>query len=110
MATFKIYQGDSYNIPVSLKQAGYSLTPDLVSDIRVTVGESLSYDISSGKLHFDEDEQMWYFRPTQSETLSLEPDSYSVMAKVKYRNNPADVISVLVGTLVVVDATDTEEI
>lgn len=106
----KIYQGDSYPIPVSLRQADQALTPDMVADVRITVGEILSYDASAGEVSFDQTTQLWYFRPTQKETLALDPDSYAVMAKVKYLNSPADVISVPCGTLVVLDATDTEEI
>lgn len=110
MASFRIYQGDSYNIPFSLEQADYALTPDMVSDLRIVVGEELSYTMSSGEVTFDSEKGLWYFRPEQSHTLALNPGSYSIQAKVKYRNEPADVITVPIGTLVVLDAADTEEI
>lgn len=106
----KIYQGDSYPIPFGLEQADYVLTPEMVADIRLTVGEELSYTMSSGGVFFDAESQKWYFRPSQAETLALDVDSYQVMAKVKYGNNPADVISVPCGRLDVLDATDEEEI
>lgn len=106
----KIYQGDSYPIPFALMQAEYDLTPEMVSDIRLTVGESLSYEASAGEVFFDAATKRWFFRPSQAETLALDPDVYQVMAKVKYLNNPADVISVPCGRLIVLDATDTEEI
>lgn len=106
----KIYQGDSYPIPFSLEQAGYVLTPEMVADVRLTVGGQLSYTMSAGGVFFDYNSQKWYFRPSQAETLGLDVDSYQVMAKVKYGNNPADVISVPCGRLDVLDANDTEEI
>ena len=110
MASFKIYQGDSYHIPFQLEQSGYTVTPDMLSNLRIKVGEDLGYEMSAGEVFYDAAAGIWYFRPTQNDTLALEPDSYSVQAKVKYKNDPADVITVPVGTLVVLDATDTEEI
>lgn len=106
----KIMQGDSYPIPFELTQAGYALTPEMVKDVRLTVGEVLSYSLSAGKVFFNYSDQKWYFRPSQAETLNLDVERYQVMAKVKYRNTPADVISVPCGMLDVLDATDTEEI
>ena len=107
----KIMQGDSYAIPISLTQGGYVLTPDMVEDVEISVGESLIKKYSAGGVTFDATSQQWYIRPTQAETLALEAnESYQVIARVKYKNTPADVKGINIGSIEVEDTFSTEVI
>lgn len=102
MASVKIMQGDSYAIPITLKQDGVILTPDAVADVEVCVGETMRKTWSSGGVGFDRNTQQWYIRPSQAETLALEADSYDVIVRVKYLSLPeADVVGKKVGTITV---------
>ena len=106
-----IMQGDSYPIFVELTQGGYVLTPEMVADVEVSVGESFIKKYSSGEVMFDSNLRKWYFRPTQEETLALEEgESYQVIARVKYTNSPADVKGVRCGNIVIEDTNSTEVI
>lgn len=107
----KIMRGDAYPIPVELTQDGYALTPEMVDDVEVSVGEIISRRASRGELFFDDGSQQWYFRLTQQDTLSMEADEeYPVIARVKYTNDPADVKGVKCGTILVEDTNSTEVI
>ena len=108
MASIKIMQGDSYVIPVNLTLNGYPMTPDMVDDVEVCVGEGLRKTFSEGGVGYDTSKQRWYIRPTQEETLALEVEGYDVIARVKFSNG-ADVKGIKVGTIVVLD-THSEEV
>ena len=105
----KIMQGDSYAIPFDLTQNGSVLTPAMVVELEVTVGESLTKTYSTGSVGFDDTSQQWYFRPTQAETLSLDAgEAYTVIARV--RDSSGDVKGVVIGTIEVDDGNSTEVI
>ena len=106
----KISQGDSYPIFFKLTQAGYVLTPDMLDDMRVCVGEVLEFQLSKNEVFFDNDLQLWYFRPSQADTMLLDPESYQVDARVKYTNDPADVIKIPCGRITVEESSDKKEI
>lgn len=107
----KIMQGDSYAIPISLTQGGYALTPEMVDDVEVSVGEVMIKKYTAGGVGFDAGSQQWYIRPTQAETLALEAgEAYQVVARVKYKNEPADVKGVVIGSIEVEDSPSTEVI
>lgn len=106
-----IMRGDAHAVPVELTQGGYVLTPEMVEDVEISVGDVLIRNYSDGGVMFDEELQQWYFRLTQTETLAMEADeSYQVIARVKYTNDPADVKGVKCGFIIVEDTNSTEEI
>lgn len=95
-------QGDSYPVFIDLKQYGVTLTPDMIQDQEICVGENLRKTYSGGEVGFDTETSMWYIRPTQQETLDLPEDAYSVIVRVKYKNQPsADVKGIQVGRIVI---------
>lgn len=113
MATVKMMQGDSYPVFVALnmKDTRDVITPDLVSDVEISVGESLRKTYSSGETLYDSKEREWYFIPTQEETLAMEPDSYEVQARVKFPNGSySPVKGIKVGTIIILDANSSEVI
>jgi len=102
MAAYKIMQGDEYPITVSLSQDGQVLIPDMVADLEITVADKLRYLFSRSTIGFDTAQNLWWFRPTQKETISLEPDGCAVIARVKYYGNiDFDVKGIPLGTLIV---------
>lgn len=86
MATVEIKQGDSYAIFVNLAQDGKVLTPSMVDDLEVSVGEALRFCYLDGSLHFDTQTNHWYIWPTQEQTFSMEEGSYKVEVRAKYKN------------------------
>lgn len=111
MATVNMMQGDSYAVYIDLEQSGVDLTPEMVSDIEVSVGENLRKTYSGGGVGYDAASQRWYIRPTQEETLALEADGHEVIARVKYRNTPiADVKGISVGRIKITESLSKEVI
>lgn len=113
MASVKMMQGDSYAVFVALqiKNTGSVITPDMVSDVEIFVGESIRKLYSAGEVKYDDTMLQWYFIPTQEETFGLEPDGYPVQARVKFRNGGYSVIKGIdVGTLMIGDANSEEVI
>lgn len=109
--TFVMMQGDSYPVPIDVEQAGVDLTPDMIADLEVCVGTKLRYLASTGGVGHDGSLSMWYIRPSQADTLSLEPGSYDVVIRVKYLNKPqADVKGVRAGKLVITQSNSKEVI
>jgi hypothetical protein len=113
MAAIRIMQGDSYPVFVALnmKDTGDVITPDLVSDVEISVGESLRKTYSAGETLYDSKEREWYFIPTQEETLAMEPGGYEVQARVKFPNGSySPVKGIKVGTIIILDANSSEVI
>ena len=114
MASVKMMQGDSYAVFVSLtmEQTGDPITPSMVSDIEICVGDSLlRKTYVSGEVMYDATQSLWYFVPTQEETLAMEPDSYEVQARVKFPNGSySPVKGIKVGTIIILDANSSEVI
>lgn len=107
MAAFVMMQGDSYAVPITLKMrdTGDIITPGMVSEIEVCVGQNLRKIYSSGQVLYDATQLQWYFVPTQQETFDLEPDTYEVQARVKLLNGPySDVIGTKIGYITIIDA------
>lgn len=113
MASIKMMQGDSYPVFValSLKDTGELITPDIVGDVEICVGESLRKTYLSGGVFYDNNEREWFFVPTQEETFAMEPDSYEVQARVKLPNGSySPVRGIKVGTIDILDANSSEVI
>ena len=81
-----IKQGDSVAIFLDLTVNGQTLTPDMVDDLEVYVGEDLGYYYRNGGVKFDNATQRWYIWPTQEETFNLDEGSYKVEIRPKYRD------------------------
>lgn len=113
MASIRIMQGDSYPIftAITLKETGEPITPDMVSELEICVGESMRKNYSSGEVVYDEDEKEWYFFPTQDETFAMEPGAYEVQARPKFANGQYSTVrGISVGTIVIIDAKSNEVI
>ena len=111
MARIKMMRGDSYIVFVNLTQQGNPLTADMVTDVEICIGDSLRKTYSGGEVGYDTLRNMWYFRPSQSETLALEEGSYEVIARVKYSPyQDADVKGIPVGRIMMVDTHSQEVI
>jgi len=95
-----IMQGDSYTIYLNLTQSGDTLTPDLVDDLEVYIGETLRKTFSAGSVFFDAESGIWSIRPTQEETMALEEGSHEVTVRVKYKGQvQADVMGIVIGRI-----------
>lgn len=111
MATVRMMQGDSYALLINLTQMGTVLTPDLVADIEVSIGETIRRTKSGGDVEFDTTEQQWFIRPTQEETLALEPGVYEAIARIKYSNiDNSDVKGINIGRVIITDSLSREVI
>lgn len=115
MAAIKMMQGDSYSIPFTITMNGTTeITPDIVSELEVCVGRenktSIRKMFSAESVWFDETSRQWFFRPTQEETLHMDPGSYDAIARMKFRNgDETDVIGVEIGRISISD-THSEEV
>lgn len=111
MAVVKMMQGDSYAIFVDLKVDGKVMTPDKVSDVEITVGESFRKLYSSGEVGYESSMQQWYFLPTQEETFAMEPGAYDVQLRLKLPNEQySPVKGISVGRIIILDAQSGEVI
>lgn len=115
MATKKMMQGDSYNIPFTLTMNGTTeIAPDMIADLELCVGDDNGVAIrktyDSGTVFFDDVERKWFFRPSQEETLAMEPGSYDVIVRMKFSDDPnADVVGIRIGRISIGD-TQSEEV
>lgn len=111
MATVRMMQGDSYALMINLTQMGGILTPDLVADIEISIGDSIRKTYSGGEVLFDSVEQQWYIKPTQEETLALEPGGYEAIARIKFSDaDDADVKGINIGRIIIIEAPSEEVI
>ena len=96
-----IMQGDSYPIYMELTQDGAPLTPDMVAELEVCVGDKLRKLYSATEVFYDEASDRWYIHPTQEETFGLESNtSYDVIVRPWYKGtNPKYVIGRRVGRI-----------
>ena len=100
----KIMQGDSRRIPIEITQDNMTITPYMLADVEVCVGENVRKAYSNGDVTFDESTGFWYIRLTQEETFGMD-GTQEVIVRVKYKNKPyADVIGYKAG---IINAADT---
>lgn len=109
MATIKMMQGDSWPIFISLKSGNTVITPDLVDDMEVSLGESLRYTMSGGTVRYDVETLRWYILPTQEDTLGLDVEVYEVIARVKFKGNEY-VKGIKTGSILMFDSNSEEVI
>ena len=108
MASVKMMQGDSYSIPIDLYLDGQTLKPSMVKEVLVYVGSALVKSFTKKEVGYDTTKQQWYIRPTQEETLAMEPGDYQVIARVKFNGVNPDVEGVLTGRLIITEGPGTE--
>lgn len=105
-----IMKGDSYPIYIELVQDNTTLTPEMVAELEVCVGESLRKLYTQNEVMFDKSSGHWYIWPTQEETLALNDGACFVIVRVKYKNEDlAEVKGMKVGVINVID-TFSEEV
>ena len=113
METMKMMQGDTHLVPftISLDDTGEKITPEMADDIEVCIGKECCAMIrkvySEGSVAYDAETEQWFFRPSQQETLDLEPDSQDVIARVRIGD---DVRGVKIGRLLILSAQSKEVI
>lgn len=113
MATIRMMQGDSYAVFVDLKmkESGEPITPSMVSDVEIQVGDNLRKTHSAGEVLYDETQSQWYFIPSQEETFALDPESYEVQARIKFSNGKFPAVKgIRVGSIDILDAKSEEVI
>lgn len=100
MASIKMMQGDSYVVPIDLTLNGQKLTPDIADDVEICIGEVMRMTFSGGTVGYDLATERWYIRPTQAETIALEPDTYNAVARIKIGD---DVKGINIGRLTITE-------
>ena len=111
MASVKMMQGDSFSVFMNLKIDGAVMTPSLISDLEISVGDSLRKLYSAGEVQYDARQLQWYFIPTQEETLAMEPGGYEVQARIKFPNDQYSFVKgVGIGRIIILDANSEEVI
>ncbi len=106
-----IMQGDSYPIYVELAQDGVPLTPEMVEELEVCVGDQLRKLYSKGEVLFEANTNQWSFNPQQSETLDLSVGSYAVDIRIKYKDSGSgEVFGFRIGKIHVTDSNSEEVI
>lgn len=85
-----IKQGDSRDIYFAMKVNGSPLTPDMLEDLEICIGEELRLTYQNGGVKFDSNSQRWYIWLSQKQTFSLEEGNYKVEIRRKYKNTPRD--------------------
>jgi hypothetical protein len=98
-------QGDSYLVYIEMKINDDPITPYMVEDMEVSVGDRLRYTFAENQVGYDTAKREWFFRPTQEETFGLEPDNYPVIVRVKFLSEPMrDIKGINVGRIIIVDS------
>jgi len=94
----KLTQGESFPIMIKINQDGTTLTPDMIEDLRICIGD-YHRTYGSGEVKYDTTQLSWYVHPTQQETLAMKVGKYDICCHVKYLDGT--VIIQDVGRLVV---------
>lgn len=82
----RITRGESYPIFFNIKQDGMTLTPDMIQDIEIHIGESYRKTFSSGGVMYSADRDKWYIFPTTAETNAFDEGTHNVCAHIIYKN------------------------
>lgn len=91
----KIFQGDSYPIPVEIRQDGVPVTSELVEEIEITIGSDIRKTYTGGGVFYED--EMWYFLLSQEDTFSLS-GGYDVLLRLKHPGS-GNVIGTKIGKL-----------
>ena len=85
-----IKQGDSRIIWFNLKVNGEILTPDMIEELEIYIGDNLRLTFGEGEIKFDSVSNRWYIWPTQEQTFALDVGSHKVEIRRKYKNATID--------------------
>ena len=85
-----IKQGDSRAIFFDMKVNGATLTPDMIENLEIYIGQELRLTYQEGGVKFDSNSQRWYIWPTQEQTFKLEEGNHPVEIRRKYKNTDMD--------------------
>ena len=77
-------QGESYRIYLNLSQNDSVLTPDMIEDLKICIGDTFSKTWKQGGVAFDETQSRWLIFPTQRETLNMREGKSKISCHVKY--------------------------
>lgn len=113
MAVQRMMQGDSYAVDISLilTETNAVVTPNMVSEIEICVGEAIRKTYSAGEVQYDAINMKWYFIPSQEETLAMEPGGYEVQVRPKFNNGAYSTVKgIKVGQIVIFPANSKEVI
>jgi hypothetical protein len=91
----KILQGDSYPIPVEITQDDVPVTPELVEEVEITIGDRVRKTYTGGDVFYED--EMWYFLLSQEDTFSLS-GGYEVLLRLKYPGS-GNVVGTKIGKL-----------
>lgn len=75
-----IYQGDQYSLPIMVKHGGEIVSPDMVTDIAIAIGEIVRV-YSEGTLSYADGK--WLFPLYKQETLKM-PEEVSYQVQIRY--------------------------
>lgn len=75
----RIMQGDSYDIPVLIKNRGTVITPETADTVEITIGNIIKK--YPGEIYFAEH---WHLPLSQQDTFSLSPGIKAMQARVRF--------------------------
>lgn len=78
----KIYQGDQYAIPITVKRGGQVQTADSIYKLEIILAGMRK--LYPGEIIYHEATQKFFFPLDQSDSLELEADNYDALARVYY--------------------------
>ena len=86
MATIQIMQGDSRAIFLNFTVNGAALTPDMIDDLEVMIGDDLRLAYSEDTVKYDASRSKWYIWPTQEQTFALDEGTYKPEIRSRFHN------------------------
>lgn len=94
-----IIQGESQPIYIDLYQDDRILTPDMIQDLTICIGDSFSASYLAGGVQFRQETSQWCIWPTKAETQAITPGKHWIYAHVRYADDSEpifklDIISV----------------
>lgn len=75
----EFYQGDAFNIPITLNMDNIALSPEVLSELEITLS-TITKKLSKNSILFDGE---FIFPLTQQETFRLAPGKYYMQARIK---------------------------
>lgn len=77
-------QGDACRLPFHIRQDGVTVTPEMITDLEVTVG-SLRKTYTSGEITYGEG--CWFVYLSQEETMAMSGSKY-IRVRIRYLDQP----------------------
>lgn len=80
----KIMQGDACRLPFHIVQDGLVISPEMITDLEVTVGSLRKTYLSGGIEYTDEH---WLMNLSQEETMAMSGSEY-IRVRIRYKDQP----------------------